>query len=141
MDGAGRGGPMTQPCFETQIERLRVRFGKNAFDPEICVLIGIECRNLSDADFFDLVSTLIGTRAHNRPPLVTDFRELRLQIEKRALAQKLDSASTAFKKSDAKIEDVLERQGFLGCRSLHEAIQNEAKKLRIIKQDDPKEGA
>src|ERR1700733_969451 len=38
---------------------------------------------MTDQEFCFLVDGLISSRPHNRPPLITDFREARLKIEKR----------------------------------------------------------
>lgn len=74
---------MTKETFDEQMTRLKNRFGEKAFDAEIERLIGIETSVMTDKAFTDAVNGFIGSRKHHDPPLVTDFREVRILFEQR----------------------------------------------------------
>lgn len=127
---------MSPDCFSLQVTRLRNRFGDNAFDSEFVVLLGNECRSMNNEEFARVVEMFIGNRKHNNPPLIVDFREARLLLEKEALRKTVQAAERVFNNKGEPLEKVLERQGFGGCVNLHEAIQKQIKKNNEPPEDD-----
>lgn len=74
---------MTQAFFEMQFERLRTRFGKHAMDDEFKTLVAEATQGMSDHAFKTTIDVFIGSRPHNRPPLVSDFREAKCAEHKK----------------------------------------------------------
>lgn len=77
-----------------QIDRLIVKWPR-AFDEETVKLIKREVLEMSDADFTYMVDHFLGTRPHTRPPLMPDFREARLAIEKTRFTKTVKQAARA----------------------------------------------
>lgn len=125
---------MTEEFFQTQIQRLKTRFGEKAFDKEFVTLIARECFSMSDADFLDLVNTMIATRKHNSSPILTDFREMRIQSEKNKFGHVVSSAVKAMSAhAQGSVHEALIRAGFHGCKTIEEALAVQMEKNRIAK--------
>lgn len=73
---------MTEIFYITQIDRLKRRFGDKNFDAEFIKLAGFEAKLMSDTWFQKTVDTWIGSRAPNKPPLLSEFKEARLSEER-----------------------------------------------------------
>lgn len=73
---------MNQPFFISQIERLKSRFGFKHFDPEFVRLVANEIHDMSEHGFKRTCDVFIGSRSVNKPPLLSEFREARLNEEK-----------------------------------------------------------
>lgn len=73
---------MKNDFFKTHITRLQVRFGNRAIDNEFIQLAWREVHDMSEAWFARTVDTWIGSRSHNKPPLLSEFREARIAEEK-----------------------------------------------------------
>lgn len=116
---------MKQECFDTQIKRLKLRFGEKAFDPEFARLVGREVWTLNDNQFVYLVDVLIGSRPHSRPPTITDFREMRLQSEKGAMARNTTHAFESAARERPDLREVLKKTGFDGCESVMDAVKSQ----------------
>lgn len=58
--------------FQTQMERLSSRFDPKYYDPELCMLIYRECRDL---DILWLRRTITGFLGLHKPALIPEFRE------------------------------------------------------------------
>lgn len=127
---------MTKLCFELQLDRLKRRFGEKPFDIEFTKLVHTEMKDLSDDEYTHVVETLIGSRTPKNPPLIVDFREQRAQIERVRLAKKAVAVTDLLTYKGQAMEDVLERLGFAGCKTLHEAVERQAAKLRGEKSDE-----
>ncbi len=78
---------MTQIFFLSQIDRLKRRFGEKHFDIEFIKLVGQEVNSMSDMGLQRFVDVMIGSRTHNKPPLLSEFREARLNEEKQRLSR------------------------------------------------------
>lgn len=83
---------MSPEQFKTQVERLRGRFGDKAFDNEFVKLVWRVVEGMHFVDFMKCVETFIGSRSHNKPPLLSEFRESRLAIEKHRFNREVDGA-------------------------------------------------
>ncbi len=128
---------MNGPFFVKQIERLKIRFGEKAFDPETLRLIRREVENMPEREFELLTDALISTRPHQKAPLVADFREGRLNIERRMLNAQTFGASKAFQTPwNTGLKAYLEKK-FLGCKTLNEAIQVRKLQIQLAKAENP----
>lgn len=114
---------MTPECFEAQVGRLRLRFGEKSFDHEFIKLLSREMSPLPNDSFIKIVDTMIGTRPHNSPPILTHFREMKLQSEKYALSRNTQLAANAMSKSTIEMKDILSRHGYEGAANLKEAVE------------------
>lgn len=65
-----------------QINRLRIRFGETAFDTEFVKLVVNEVSTMSEYGFKRSCDIWIGSRTRNKPPLLSEFREARLNEER-----------------------------------------------------------
>lgn len=117
---------MTQEFFQDQVKRLKMRFGEKAFDSEIVQLIGREVISMTREDFMRVVDVMIGQRAANKPPLVSDFREARLAQEKYKFNRVVQEAVSPSNWQNG-LQAVLDRD-YPGCKTLSEAV--ELQKLR-----------
>ena len=90
---------MTPSVFNAQIQRLRVRFGERAFDPELTRLIAAEVQNMTDQHFQRFVDVAIGTRHQSRPPLITDFREAAVVEQNNQFKRDLRGATQVLKRA------------------------------------------
>lgn len=84
---------MTEAFFKDQVRRLRTRFGDKAFDTEFVLLVWREVRDMSEAGFARAVEIMIGSRTPLKSPLLSDFREARLNEEKLKLQNDLRGAA------------------------------------------------
>lgn len=73
---------MTPLDFDRGIKRLITRFGERNFDAEFIKLVWSEVHDMSDSGFQRFVDVLIGSRTANKPPLLSEFREARMQEQK-----------------------------------------------------------
>ncbi len=73
---------MTQDFYRQQLTRLRVRFGEKAMDAEFVMLVWREVHDMSESAFQRFCDVLIGSRTHHKPPLLSEFREARMQEQK-----------------------------------------------------------
>ena len=126
---------MTPDCFDVQIKRLKMRFGEKAFDPEFVKLVGAEVSSMSNRDFQDIVDIMISTRGHTRPPLITEFKEARLRKEKYKFNYEVQGAVNTLSKTTKKLKDILEENGYNGCDSVLDAVNEEVFKNQIKKAD------
>lgn len=113
-----------EKLFGEQVQRLRSRFGEKAFDNELCRLIALEVKEMHPHDFVRTVDVMIGSRPHSKPPLLSEFREARLQAEKMKHQQELRQAVETFN-HPAK-SDGLRRflaMNYPGAKTLWEAVQ------------------
>lgn len=117
---------MTQIFFLDQINRLKIRFGAKAFDPEFIRVIGLEIASVSDEFFRKQVDNWIGTRKNNSPPLLTDFKEARLAYEKDRLSIATDKVVKTFSYG---LKDVLKKH--YNVDSLSDAMEIEKLKIRL----------
>lgn len=85
---------MNQEYFKGQIVRLKERFGEKHFDNQFVLLLWNECHDMGEAWLKRTVDTFIGSRTHNRPPLLSEFREARLAEQKLKFQNDVRSAST-----------------------------------------------
>lgn len=122
---------MTRDFFILQIERLKTRFGAKAFDPEFIRILGLEVASVPDEFFRMTVSTWIGTRRHNNPPLLTDFREARLAFEKGTFNKMVTKAAEAFEYKPFK--DIMRKHYNVDTRE--EAFELEVLKNRLRGSD------
>lgn len=124
--------------FVEQMNRLRVRFGKSAFDDESTKLIHQNIYDLTPAEFVKVVDFMISSRAHNRPPLVSDFRDARLREEKARFQEDMMASIEKFEHPAA--QDGLKKylaKAFPGCKNLNEAIEVRRLQIQVAKANDP----
>lgn len=115
---------MDLETMAAQFDRLRARFGDKAFDKEFIALAMREVSTMHPHDFTRFVDVMIGSRPHSKPPLLSEFREARLQAEKMKHQQELRQAVETFN-HPAK-SDGLRRflaMNYPGAKTLWEAVQ------------------
>lgn len=120
---------MMQETWTEQKLRLIDRFGERNFSKEFSLLVALECKNLPDNAFVDLVNAMIGSRRPNNPPLISDFRNARLSYERRIFER---DTSGALRALDIPWQNGLQAylaKEFPGCKTLNEAV--EVRKLQI----------
>lgn len=127
---------MTKECFENQVVRLIERFGAKSFDGEFNKLVSKEMATTPNDEFIRIVDIMIGTRAANRPPLLTDFREMRLQSEKDRFAKETRWAAQELERVKINLSDILQKAGYGKVASITEAIEIEKLKIRTRQADD-----
>lgn len=129
---------MTDECWTYQKSRLIDRFGERNFSREFNLLVAIECKSIPNGDFVDLVNRMIGSRAANRPPLLVDFREARLGIEKRNFDRDVYGAAKVMREPAMfrGLKAYLAKE-FPGCKSLNDAKAVRAHQIQIQKAEDP----
>lgn len=84
---------MTLDFFAGQSDRLVRRFGSKAFDQEFTQLVWREVHDMSEHAFMQFVDVMIGSRSHNKPPLLSDFREARIKENKRKFENDVNGAA------------------------------------------------
>ncbi len=121
---------MTQEQFKSQVSRLIKRFGDRAFDNEFVLLVWREVDTMNAFDFTRTVDVFIGSRSHNKPPLLSEFREARLAIEKNALTRDIRGACTVLQHPAMRpLADVL-RKDFGAVENVKDALQIARLKLQ-----------
>lgn len=119
---------MTELLFNTQLERLKFRFGEKAFDTEFAKLLGFEVSSMADDAFIKLVDTMIGSRPHNRPPTLVDFREMKHHMQKKHFDNLVDKITHGPVKDLPPLKDMLDKN-YPGCTSLKDAFNAERDRL------------
>lgn len=129
---------MTQQCWLAQIERLKEHFGERHFNKEFCLLVAIEITALPDHDIVNIVTTMIGSRLATRPPLIVDFRDERLRLEKKKLES--DARSANIKMNSPAFHTGLKKYlatNFPGCKTVNEAVEVRRINIMIQRANDP----
>ena len=126
----------------SQLQRLRERFGEKAFDAEFITLVNREVRDLPDYDLVRMVDVFIGTRAHNRPPLIQDFREARMAFEKQRFEAEVRNAARCWDGIQKRpMKEILTRLGYAEANTVWEAVELEREILRLKRQLEEAENA
>lgn len=114
---------MTEIFFVSQIERLKRRFGEKHFDIEFIKLVSHEARAMSDTGFQRAVDIWIGSRTHLKPPLLSEFREAKLNEERIRLENTIRGANTVLS-HPAKQEGLkrILKEQYAGVSSVTEAV-------------------
>lgn len=124
---------MTPDFFNQQISRMHLRFGEKAFDPEFTKLVAREVSAMQNEDFMRLVDFMIGSRKHNMPPTLTDFRESRIAIEKRAFSREVGGAARAMDRQwQGGLHAYLAKE-YPGAKTLNDAVAIQIEKNRIAR--------
>lgn len=127
---------MTPDQFKKQIERLRSRFGERAFDNEFAALVWKVVDGMQHTDFVKCVETFIGSRSHNKPPLLSEFREQRFNIERHRMeGEKRGPAKILNHPSLRPLGDILSKEYGGGVDSVADAFK--IAKLRMLKDEEP----
>ncbi len=113
---------MTEELFESQIKRLRTRFGLKAFDNEFARLLASELKELNDVDFLTVVNRMIAERPHTRPPIMADFREARVRLEQMRFNQGVEKAATNLFWPAGALGRAL-KEHYPGAKDLKEAME------------------
>ncbi len=128
---------MLSKTLAEQVARLKVRFGDRAFDAESVSLIRREVITMRDEDFVFMVDGLIASRPHTKAPLLTDFREGRLKVEKRIFDAQVSGAARAMGTQwSGGLKAYLARE-FPGCKTLNEAVEVRKLQIKIAKAENP----
>lgn len=129
---------MQSKTLADQIERLKTRFGDRAFDEESIQLVRREVINMADQEFIFLVDGLIATRPYTKAPLISDFRDARLKIEKRILEANLAGAAKAMNIPwSGGLKAYLAKE-FPGCKTLNEAVAVRKLQIQVTRAENPK---
>ena len=83
---------MRAEFFNIQYRRLQARFGDKAFDSEFAKLLAKELSDQDDYDMQRVVDNFVGSRRHNQAPLLAEFREEFLRLQKYKPDFKTDQA-------------------------------------------------
>lgn len=129
---------MNQICFKEHVERLKQRFGEKAFDLQFVQLIWPEVRDLTEPEFVGLVNFFLGSRTATRPPLVPDFKEGVITIQKKNFQQDLNGAMKSLTKEWPKgsLRRALDANpDWKGCKTAWEAVQVQILKNRVKEAD------
>jgi hypothetical protein len=129
---------MTSECWNHQKGRLIDRFGPRNFSSEFSLLVAIECRDLPDSVFVDIVNAMIGARKPMDPPLMRDFRDARLSFERRRYERDLYGAIQALDQpaKHVGLKGYLAKE-FPGCKTINEAVAVRALQIKIKKAENP----
>lgn len=127
---------MTEMYFISQIDRLKRRFGERHFDPEFVKLCALESHTMSDLALQRAVDVWIGNRSHNKPPLLSDFREVRLSEEKLRMNRDINHATSVIKQGSGGLKSVLKDQ-FDNVGSAWEGVELLKFKTKLKKAEDP----
>lgn len=134
---------MTLPFFETQTRRLITRFSNKAFDQEFLQLVWREVCDMSEAGFGRYVDVLIGSRTHLKPPLLSEFREARLNEQKLKLQNDIRGAGQFLeRKAPAAMKEHVRKvlsSEFGAVNSVKDAF--EVARLKLLKKRDDDGGA
>ena len=130
---------MTQDFFKAQMKRLQTHFGDRHFNPEFTQLIWREIHDMSESGFARFCDVVIGSRTHNKPPLLSEFREARLAESKRRFENEVrGAANTMFGPSGtpeerkAHVLKVLSKE-FGNVSSIAEALEIARMRLRVAR--------
>ncbi len=117
---------MTEDFFRRQIERLKLRFGTKAFDPEFVRAVAVEVAAIPDEVFIRMVTSLIESRKHTNAPLMVDFREARLAWERNRFTETVKKATNVFTRP---LPEIMREHYNVDTKE--EAMQIERLKIRI----------
>ncbi len=124
---------MTEIFFITQIDRLKRRFGEKHFDIEFTKLAAIEVRSMSEMGLQRAVDVWIGSRPNHKAPLLSEFREARLNEERFTLERNARGAIQAIDAPASRgLKNILEEQ-YGNVTSVVEAIEYVKLKKQIEK--------
>lgn len=121
---------MTEIFFVEQMNRLKNRFGAKAFDIEIMKVLAREIYSVGEDFFRRSVDNWIGMRKSSNPPLLVDFREMRLGYERSLLKTDMAKVERTFSTG---LGDVLRR--VYNVDTLEEAFELERMKIVLGEKD------
>lgn len=133
--------------FQFQIQRLQTRFGTKAFDQEFSQLVWREVHDMSEPGFVRTVDIFIGSRSTHKPPLLSEFREARLNEKKLKFQNDLRGATEFLtKKAPAEMRKHLKAilsKEFGGVESVSDAFEVARMRVRAenAKNEPEPEGA
>lgn len=129
---------MNNPFFVEQVNRLRTRFGENAFDKEFTKLVANEVGTMSEYGFKRACDIWIGSRSRGKAPLLSEFREARLAEEKIKLDNATYLAANILTKPQkfGGLKLYLEKE-FPGCKTLAQAVEVRRLQIRLAKIENP----
>lgn len=131
---------MNSAFFQMQVNRLITRFGQKALDPEFIKLAWREVHDMSETGFARFVDVMIGSRTANKPPLLSEFREARINEQKRKFDEDIRGAAQALRKVPPEmrkhLKDLLMRE-YGGCDGVIDAL--EVAKFRFLLVQGEKE--
>ncbi len=116
---------MSEKLFNVQIDRLKMRFGKGAFDEEFVDLVAKEVLGMTGTAFGVLADFLIGTRPKHKAPLIIDFREGRLHYEKKHFNATVRAAAEAISDSTVSPDGLKKCLDSREAKTLYEAVEKE----------------
>lgn len=124
---------MRPEFFKSQWERLKMRFGNRAMDDEFGRLVLMEVRSMSETGFARACDVFIGSRTHNKAPLLSEFREARLREEHLRLDNEVHRAAQALNdpRGGHGLRNYLDKTYGKGCKNLWEAVEIERTRMRI----------
>lgn len=128
---------MSPEFFKTQMDRLQKRFGAKAIDNEFTKLVWLDVDSMSESGFLRSVNIWIGNRSHLKPPLLSEFREARLNEEKYRLGNEAKGAADSMGNHPQMGLRAYLAKEFPGCKSLNEAIEVRALQIKVQKANDP----
>ena len=123
---------MDYTALVQQFKRLKMRFGEKAFDEEFCRLAMKEVSIVSEQYFIIAVDRLIGSRTHTKPPMIDDFRQIRLNEERHKLTRQVEESIQSMNdpRLGQGLRDYLVKH-YPGCSTVQEAVEIERLKLKI----------
>ncbi len=86
---------MKESEFGEQVKLLQTHFGEKQFNPAFCKFLWEEVGAMPAQSFSQLVRVMVENRKANNPPVLTDFREQRLTLEKKSFEREVYQATKA----------------------------------------------
>lgn len=118
---------MNPLLFQAQMQRLITRFGQKAFDPEFSKLVWSEVRDMSEPGFVRFCDVLIGSRTAHKPPLLSEFREARMNEQKLKFENEVRDAAQSLRRAPAEMREhlrkLLEKEMGAGIETLSDAVE------------------
>jgi hypothetical protein len=117
---------VTQAFFKTQMVRLQTRFTAKAFDSEFVALIWREVHDMSESGFQRFCDVMIGSRTAHKPPLLSEFREARINERKLKFENDVRGAAQSLKRAPEEMRRhmraILSKE-FGGVESVGDALE------------------
>ena len=131
---------MSPEFFNTQWQRLVNHFGDRAMNPEFRLLAAREVRDMPESEFQRTVDVWIGSRPHTKPPLIPDFRDARLAVQKRRFEEDVRGASNFLKKRAPEemrkhLRAILSKE-FGAVESVSEALEVARLRYKVAQADN-----
>jgi len=122
---------MTSDAWMTQKARLISHFGKQ-ISSEFCLLVASEINNLPNTTVVEMINAMIGNRKPSNPPLLQDFRDGRLNYERRKFDANVNGAARAMNTPwQTGLKAYLAHTYGTECKTLKQAVEMQIELNRL----------